>query len=101
MKTIKEAANNYAETRYSKKENPTADAYSAARNGFIAGVEFTKQWTRIEDELPNHYDKVLVNRKNSELFVCWYAGNGQFIFDFNNGRFSFYDVIQWKLIELK
>jgi len=60
MDKIKEAANKYAEERYSRKEHPTADAYSGARNGFIAGVEFAQQWISVDDEFPPINENVFI-----------------------------------------
>jgi len=88
MKTIGEAARDYANKHFEERLGNCG-----AKNGFLAGVNFAQQWISVDDELPKQYDKVFVMRKNGELFFCWYAGNGQFIFDFNNERFSFYTCI--------
>jgi len=60
MKTIKDIANEYAETRYSRKEHQSADAYSAARNGFIAGFNFAQQWVNGKEELPEEGSMILL-----------------------------------------
>ena len=94
MKTIEEAAIEFATL--------TNGMVCIDRKlGFDAGVRFAQQWISVEEALPEKFDVVLVIRKNEEKSICWYAGGNQFIFDFNNNRHSFYDVIYWRPIELK
>jgi hypothetical protein len=65
MKTAKEYANEYAESRYSRKEHPTADAYSAARNGVLAGVKIVQRWISVKEELPSPNSEFI----HTSLFV--------------------------------
>jgi hypothetical protein len=51
MKTLKEIANTYAETHY--PNGCVSNAYSGARNGFMAGVNFAQKWNSVNDKLPN------------------------------------------------
>jgi hypothetical protein len=73
MKTIKERANDYAETRYSRSKHPTADAYSGARNGFLAGVEEAQYWIGVDEALPELDVPVLVKTRHDIIIVAYRA----------------------------
>ena len=63
MKTIKEHANEYVETRFSHRG---PQAKSDAKNGFVAGVNFATRWTAIEEELPEECREVLIRCLNGK-----------------------------------
>ena len=50
MCEIKNSANEYAQKRYPRP--CVHDAYSGARNGFIAGVNFAQKWNLVDQLLP-------------------------------------------------
>ena len=97
MKTIKDTANKYAESRYSRKAHPTADAYSAARNGFIAGYEFAQQWINVNDELPEENVYVLVMQDDSDYTDIAYLEDGEWYYSNNDLQLSF-NPTHWRNI---
>jgi hypothetical protein len=73
MKTIKEIANEYAETWYSRTgPQAKSDAYSGARNGFIAGVNFATRWISINDEKPEKNTMILVKKINGTIVLAFF-----------------------------
>jgi hypothetical protein len=72
MIELKELANKYAESHYSRTgPQAKSDAYSGARNGFIAGVNFAHRWARFSDELPPSGVEILA-KNNARIQVVIY-----------------------------
>ncbi|MDR1348155.1 MAG: DUF551 domain-containing protein [Prevotellaceae bacterium] len=105
MKTIKEAAREYA------LGNCGIETFDYLQNAFIAGVEFAQRWISVEEELPEINRPVLTRNNNyatGGLRICIvrkaYADNG----DFSHYEFIYYntghlieDVQFWRYIELE
>jgi len=95
MKTIKEAAIDYTESKY----------MDSNEDAFIAGAEFTQRWIPVDEELPEvnelvqvqiqeflggaiyfDHDKVIEVENNQKMFDCEQCA---------------VKVIAWRLIEYK
>ena len=98
MKTIKEKANNYAETRYPK--NSKNDAYSAARNGFMAGAECAQRWINVADELPEDGEEDVLCRLWNDKYSMGFCWDGTWFLD-PEFMFKLHRVTHWRPIELK
>ena len=68
MNTLKEIANKYAESYYPRGKTPH-DAYSGARNGFMAGYNAAFEWIDVEDRLPDTDRAILA--MNQETKTVW------------------------------
>lgn len=103
MKTIKEAANEYAKKTVANVVNNTSKG--ALRNyaikDFIAGVEFAQKWISIDEELPPKNMNVLLKRnKPFHIYECTgFQRNGVF---YSNTELPLNgEVIAWRPIHLK
>ena len=81
MDKIKEAANKYAEERYSRKEHPAADAYSGARNGFIAGAMYRQPEI---DNLVNKLQWACQKMGNHTIMDGYYDDLDEFLKEYEN-----------------
>jgi hypothetical protein len=88
MKTVKEAAAEYA-----AKERSNRSEHAA----FVAGVEFSQRWTHIEEEMPKHKQKVFMKTHSGYVEGGYCEHNA---FKHNNGRLCD-GVLFWRPIELK
>jgi hypothetical protein len=84
MKTIEEAAKDYADRYFEERLGNCG-----AKNGFKAGIEYALQWISVDDELP-HYG-VLVLVKNKVKGICVEGFYGKFN----------YNITHWRAIELR
>jgi len=72
MKTLKEIANKYAELHY--PADSKHNAYSGARNGFMAGYNFAKSmldWIDVNDRtkpIPKNRKDILIKLENGKIY---------------------------------
>ena len=66
MKTIEEAAKEYAKDKYLY----IPDMVFQCENHFEAGVEFAQRWIPVEEELPEVGDVVLVRTRIGKVLTC-------------------------------
>lgn len=100
MKTIEEAAKEYAKLKSSSKV--FIDSHI---DDFKAGIKFAQQWISIEDELPpietefNESIMVLVKDKNNDIYLAFYNYDTKEWFTI----YKVYkvDPVYWKLVEVK
>jgi hypothetical protein len=74
MKTIKEAAAEYADRFFEERLGRTG-----ARSGFEMGIKFAQRWISVEKELPRPAEAVLVkfeNRKDCRPMVACISEDG-------------------------
>jgi hypothetical protein len=95
MKTVKEAAREYADPGHS---GGTDYMTQAGERAFIAGVEFAQRWISVEEELPEFLEVVLVKNKNG-FASTGRRGRARFIIDLSDMRDE--EVTHWRHIELK
>ena len=99
MKTIEEAAKEYAE-KFTYPHNKIPN-----ERGFKAGVEWAQEWISVENELPKLYEKVFV--KTTEKYE-----DDEYYFDYSvatlhdNNRWDVFfgnhkPITHWRPIELK
>ena len=92
MKTVSEAAKEYAEKAVPQFETPESVILTKAYNiGFAAGVEFAQQWHSVDDELPRSSGLVVIKDEYNIINSAFYE-DGRFI-----GAFS--TVKYWRPIE--
>jgi hypothetical protein len=102
MKTIEEAAIEYAQRAYSKiaaeaETNIDGAILGASANGFISGFEFAQRWISVEEELPEKYINVLVKIPNG-----YPEGRATTTFLMEAGEFAYnLHPSHWRYIELK
>jgi hypothetical protein len=107
MKTIKEAAEEYAEKHaFRVPYDGTGEFYAptdlkASRDGFIAGVEYAQRWIKTADERPEP-DKLALGRYNDHdgcyyLIVRWSSRyNCFYLYD---GRTGLNTPDEWRYLE--
>lgn len=74
MKTIEEKAREYAETAFAKAlKAPWNEAKQAFADAYLAGVNeaLAGQWRRVEDELPEESEHVLIETINTIETAFW------------------------------
>ncbi len=87
MKTVEQAAREYAET----KTVSEAGYILNSRNAFKAGAEFAQQWMSIKEQLPDCSPYLAKDKQGKiELF---YIGEESFI--------KAIDITHWRRIEVK
>ena len=89
MKTIEEAAKEYAKDKYLY----IPDMVFQCENHFEAGVEFAQRWIPVEEELPEKLVQVIVKLANGWHTTTWITENGDFAFNVK--------PTHWRPIELK
>ena len=87
MKTIEDAARDYAE---SFEDN---DYTIETEFAFKAGVEFAQRWISVEEELPEVSKQVIVKLPNDWHTCTWLMKDGTFAFNVK--------PTHWRPIELK
>lgn len=94
MKTVKEAAREYAENRPYLSNEPEKIKYY---NSFQAGVAFAQRWIPVEEELPEKQVLILVKKTSETMVVCKYTG--KLWLDVRNATIT--NVAHWRYINLK
>jgi hypothetical protein len=102
MKTIKQAAEEYANTKAkvvvsgTEINNTIDDLNLYSQTDFTAGVKFAQEWISVEDEMPlESVDEILIKDDESTLVAVYRFGK------FNTG-FSFeFNPTHWRPIERK
>jgi hypothetical protein len=101
MKTVKEAAQEFAEKRLTAKGREETGDYPPIA-WFTAGVEFAQRWISVDEELPPLEKKVLVklstgNWSTSKRYISTVSGMEHW-----SGSGSFAESItHWRPVELK
>jgi hypothetical protein len=97
MKTIEEAAKEYAEI----KDKANAEF---VMEDFIEGVKFAQRWISVDEELPEikkETYKILVKSNNVEVNFFWVIGDVCCDNKRNIDFFKIHNITHWRLIELK
>ena len=97
MKTVEEAAKQYAEEAIPKATAMGIKLREYAKRDFIAGVEFAQKWIPIKNP-PEVGEIVLFKNKFEEVSTGYYAG---MYFDIHSDDMTDWDVNHWRPIELK
>jgi hypothetical protein len=115
MKTIEQAAKEYAGCEYSKEQKYFYQCYTCAyftrayecphhreKDAFEMGVEFAESWIKVEDELPENQDIVFVKTDKG----CYGTGYllkslSGFITYGSEAHKEFGEVIEWRPINQK
>ena len=110
MKTIKEAAKEYAKKAWSKYANPSDYNLNGSELDFKEGVKFAQQWIPVEEELPQKMQTeptvskvVQVKSKNfKEPFCAFYDHLHNIWIPYPFGSNSqILRITHWRPIELK
>ena len=89
MKTIEEAAKEYAKDKY----RYIPDMIFQCENHFEAGVEFAQRWIPVEEDLPEKSKQVIVKLKDGWHTCTWITEDGTFAFNVK--------PTHWRYIDLK
>ena len=101
MKTIEEAAKEYAE-----KNKKARKSDFITKKDFKAGVEFAQRWIHVEEELPEKFDKnriineVLIKSAEEYINLGWYEENHKCFYSFSS-EYKLDNVTHWRPIEYK
>ena len=96
MKTINEAASDYAEET---KDTTNGMFYADSQDAFKAWVEFAQRWISVEEELPNrYYIPVIVKDSGGNWDKAVYSGLS---WKFANENTDVGKITHWKPIESK
>lgn len=87
MKTIEEAARDYA---LSREDN---DYTIETEMAFESGVEFAQRWIPVEEKLPEKFKQVIVKLENGWHTCTWITEDGTFAFNVK--------PTHWRHIDLK
>ena len=80
MKTINEAAKDFAKTRSCENEFQ----FILDTEAFKKGVEFAQRWIRVEDELPEQVEELISNKIKSEnVLVKRKWDDGEIVIEIN------------------
>ena len=102
MKTIEDAAQEYAES----KANPIFRRLevSIAKSAFKAGAEFAQQMTSFDEEKPEYYTPVIIEYESNEYiaWLAWSETNG-YIWTINGTDVVLIHKpnIKWRYINIK
>ena len=87
MKTIEEAAIQYANTKSS------SDVFIESHiKDFKEGVEFAQRWIPVEEELPKKLVQVIVKLENGWHTCTWITENGDFAFNVKPTHWRYIDI---------
>ena len=94
MKTIKEAARDYAIHEYwGVCEIVDCDGMiDKSEEDFKAGVEFAQRWIPVEEELPDKLVQVIVKLENEWHTTTWITENGDFAFNVKPTHWRYIDI---------
>ena len=87
MKTIEQAALEYAKKRYPKikgehEVNIDNGIFANSANSYIAGVKFAQRWISVEDELPKTNDgSVFVKLEDGRVTTSFMLEDGDFAYN--------------------
>ena len=94
MKTIKQKL----ASMVSVMRGFTSSEIKRFKTGFKFGVKFAQQWISVDDELPEHRQRVLMKTERFEYPAAGVYDYATFRDHDNN---IVYDVTEWRPIELK
>lgn len=95
MKTILEAASEYASKDFSNK---SSFEFHNQYTSFQAGAEFAQRWIPIEEELPEDNGEKLLVKMNEEVYVAYYSSK----YGWNAAHLGLLkNVTHWRPIELQ
>ena len=101
MKTIEEAAKEYAKDKYSY----IPDMIFQCENHFEAGVEFAQRWIPVEEELPEIGEKVITkmtkDKRTSYGIATRICEEWEINAHWIDHTFSHMTITHWRPIDLK
>lgn len=92
MKTIEEAANEYA-----KKIGGDNFHKEELENAFESGIEFAQRWIPVEEELPKRNKWVIVRKHNGLKLGMYFNNVDKFLYGFDDQTSQ---ITHWRPIEL-
>ena len=98
MKTIKDAASDYAEET---KDTTNGMLYADSQDAFRAGAEFAQRWIPVEEELPetNEFEEskiIIIKGKYGIDIGRYYSMSKRFFLASGN-----FEVTHWRYVELQ